>query len=318
MRRSDHPLALPLPLAVLVSIVPLAVAGAPRICYAADVTKAQCVDANSSAQSLRRSGRFSAAREQLLLCGDSKCPDVVRVDCARRLDELEQTQPTIVFEVKDASGGDISAVNVTLDGHPFADKLDGTALKVDPGSHAFTFSAAGQTPVTKNLVVVEGEKGRRERIVIGSPEATPPGGEPTKAGQQSAETTAAPANGPQPGALSTGASSSDGSTQRTLGLVAGGAGVVGIAVGSVFGLLASSSFNAQKSDCASLTQCKNYGQAVSDHDRTETDGTVSTVAFIAGGVLLAGGAVLFFTAPHVVVSPAVGYGTAGATVSGRF
>jgi hypothetical protein len=132
-----------------------------------DVTKDQCVDANTKAQSLRRSRKLVAARAQLAICADPRCPAMVRDDCTQRVDELEKVQPTIVFDAKDGAGNDLSDVRVSMDGKPFVGKLDGTALAVDPGPHAFTFEVTGQPIVTRGFVLKEGEKLRRERIVIG-------------------------------------------------------------------------------------------------------------------------------------------------------
>ena len=94
---------------------------------------------------------------------------MVRDDCARRLDELGQVQPTIVFDAKDASGRDVAAVKVTVDGRPLAEKLDGAALAVDPGEHTFVFTVAGGALVTQTFVIREGQKARYERIVLGGP-----------------------------------------------------------------------------------------------------------------------------------------------------
>ena len=118
-------------------------------------------------------------------------------------------------------------------------------------------------------------------------------------------------------------SSAGSNTRRTIAFILGGAGIVGIGLGSVFGLLASSSFSSQKSDCASSTDCANHGQALADHDATVTYGTISTVGFIAGGALLAGGAVLFFTSPApprsaVLVAPSVGRSSGGLSLKGSF
>ena len=132
----------------------------------ADTTKNQCIEANSSGQELRRQGKLSAAREQLRRCVDVACPGLVRDDCTRRLDELEKVQPTIVFIARDASGSDVTNVAVTLDGKPLADKLDGSELPVDPGEHVFTFTRAGQAPVSATLVLAPGEKDRRETISL--------------------------------------------------------------------------------------------------------------------------------------------------------
>jgi hypothetical protein len=104
----------------------------------------------------------------------------------------------------------------------------------------------------------------------------------------------------------------------------GGAGVVGIAVGGIFGVLTASAASQQKSDCSSSTNCSNRGQAASEHSVGSTDSTVSTVAFIAGGALLVTGAVLFFTAKRdhqttgFVVAPTAGTHTAGMLLRGEF
>ncbi len=145
--------------------------GAPEV---GAITKDQCVDANTKAQSLRRDGKFAAAREQLTLCIDQSCPGIVRDDCTQRLDELERAQPTVVFDAKSAVGEDVVLVHVAVDGVRLADVLDGRALGVDPGQHVFTFEVPGQAPTTYRFVLKEGEKDRRERIVLaGAPEPTP-------------------------------------------------------------------------------------------------------------------------------------------------
>jgi hypothetical protein len=135
----------------------------------AQMSKEQCVDANTRGQHLRTDGKLSEAREQLRQCGDPSCPAIVRDDCARRLDDLDRVQPTIAFEVKDPSGADVSAVKVTMDGKLLTERLDGKPLPVDVGERFFTFEVDGQPPVTltRTLVLTEGEKGRRERIVLG-------------------------------------------------------------------------------------------------------------------------------------------------------
>jgi hypothetical protein len=113
-------------------------------------------------------------------------------------------------------------------------------------------------------------------------------------------------------------------TTRVLGLAVGGLGLAGIVAGSVFGLMTAAEINQQKSNCASPTNCPNHGQALSDHSTGSTDGTISTVAFVAGGVLLATGGILFFTGgrseqpPGVVLAPSVGPAGAGMTVRGTF
>jgi hypothetical protein len=262
------------------------------------VTKSQCVDADTRAQSLRREKKLGAAREQLRICSDPACPKMVRDDCAQRTNDLNAAEPTIVFVAKDGSGADLLAVHVTMGGHLFAEKLDGSALPVDPGEHDFTFDSAGQPSVTRHLVLHEGERGRRETIVIGkAPPSTPP---PV-------------------------AESHPGRGQRVAGVVVGALGVVGVGVGAVFGAMASSDFSHQKSDCPAAG-CPNHAQAVTDHDGATSAANGSTIGFISGGVLVAGGIALFVTAPKgtlttgsaLQLAPTVGAGGAGMLLRGTF
>ena len=83
---------------------------------------------------------------------------------------------------------------------------------------------------------------------------------------------------------------------RTVALVTGGVGVIGLGVGGVFGAFAIAAKNREQGDCSS-TACGNYTQAKADYDTANKDATGSTIAFIAGGVLVGAGAVLWLVAP---------------------
>jgi hypothetical protein len=277
----------------------------------ADMTKAQCIDADTKGQDLRRDGKLSAAREQLRMCASPSCPAILSDDCTKRLDELDRAQPAILFDVKDGAGRDLSAVRVTMDGTPLAEKLGGAALQVDPGEHLFVFTVRDQAPVAQTFVLKEGEKERRERIVVG-PAVVP-------------AVTPQPSEGPSssPPAESHGGMG----TQRMLGLVAGGVGLAGIAVGTVFGEMTLSEANQQQADCVSATNCLHYSQAASAHSTGATDRMISTVGFVAGGSVFAGAAILFFTAGRSsavpgamgwVVLPSVGPGGGGMLLKGAF
>jgi serine/threonine-protein kinase len=100
-----------------------------------------------------------------------------------------------------------------------------------------------------------------------------------------------------------------------VGLVLGGAGVIAIGAGAFFGLKASSTYDDALALCNPSNQCKQRGLDLADDATSQA--TVSTIAFVAGGVLLAGGAVLYLTAPRARVSLG-GPGLAGMTVGGVF
>jgi hypothetical protein len=283
------------------SAVVLAILLAPSLARSAEPTKQQCVDANDAAQDLRQAGKLRQAREKLVLCATSSCPAIVREDCLDRLRHVDAAMPTIVFEAKDAAGNDLPNVTVTMDGQPFADKLDGTPLPLDPGDHRFVFNAQGLPSTEKRIEVREGDLGRRERLVL------------------AATVQALPQTPAKEEPVAMAPPASDGSTQRMAGMILGGAGIVGVAVGSVFGLVSKTTYDyALGSECGgNANACS--AQGARDGQSAHGQATVATVGFVAGLALLGGGAALYFTAPHgVSVGPTVGGDGSGLQVKGAF
>ena len=257
----------------------------------AEVGVDRCVEANTLAQSLRREGKLAAAHEQLALCVDTSCPALVRDDCARRLDDLDRAQPTIVFDARDGEGHDVTDVTVEVDGRTVAKRLDGLALAVDPGPHTFTFEAPGHHPkVTQKFVLREGEKGRRERILLGGP------------APMVAALEAGPARMQAP---SLGA-------QRVASLVTLGVGVVGVGAGVAFLTRAKSKSNDADSICPGSI-CQSDAALQMNHD-ARTAGNLATVAFAVGALGIAGGVALWLTAPSSPSSPRAEVALVGSTL----
>jgi hypothetical protein len=279
------------------------VASATPRAFAAGPSKAECIAANEEAQDLRRAGRLRAARAKLSQCVEASCPGPVREDCSQAIAEVDAAMPTLVFEVRDAAGNDVSGARVSLGGDESPAPITGTALSVDPGAHHFVFEADGAPTTEKDVVVHEGDKGRHIRVTMGTPAAAAPQAVPPK-----------PAVGPEE------KPAGGGSTMRTLGLVTGGVGVVGLAVGGIFGLLTKSTYDkALQDECGNRANgCTAQGSQ--DGKTAHTDAAISTGAFIGGGVFLAAGALLFFTAPKdsVVVAPAASASGGGLLVRGTW
>ncbi len=172
-----------------------------------------------------------------------------------------------------------------------------------PGPHAFHFDLPDGTSLDQQVVVKEAD---HDLNVVAT--------------SKPVETVAV--SGP-PGDVASEPSSAR--PLKTVAFVLGGVGLAGIAAGSVFGVLTGSATSQQKNDCPSSASCPNHAQAQSDHSTAVTDGTISTVSFIAGGALLAGGIVLYVVARSsaapatgLVVSPSVGPQGGGMTLLGTF
>ena len=149
------------------------------------------------------------------------------------------------------------------------------ALPADPGPHSIRVSAPGYEDATTSLILREGEV---QEVVV-SPGAKivvlpPP----------------APAAPPTPQA--------SGSGRKVLAVVTASVGVVGGAVvGTYFGLSARQANDASfvNDGCNAANSCNQAGLA--QRNFALRDGNISTIAFIAGGALLATGVVLWLTAP---------------------
>jgi hypothetical protein len=221
---------------------------------------------------------------------------------AEAASELEAIQPRIPSVVVRVEGATTSEVSVTLDGVPLSSALIGEARPVNPGTHEVTGQRGNETATTR-VSVKEGEQGSAvlRFDAPSAPTATPV-----------ASTT------PSSGVGAPTDRDGDGSTTRTLGFIALGAGGVGLVVGAVTGSMALG----KRADIDDNPNCEADACAPSEQD--EVDGlnslrTVSTVAFIAGGVLAGTGLVLVFTSGSSREPAASAYiGPTGAGLRGRF
>ena len=172
-----------------------------------------------------------------------------------------------------------SGLDVKLDGTSLDPAALGSPIPVDAGKHRIEATAAGKKPFTKDIDV--NDKAKNPSVDI------PPLEDEPKAVVE-----------PPPGPITEPPreESKAWSTQKTLGAVAAGAGVVGLGVGAFFGIRTSSKWNDAKAHCSGTPlDCDQTG--VDLGTQAKNSGTIATIALVAGGVFFAGGAILFFTAP---------------------
>lgn len=224
--------------------------------------------------------------------------------------------PTLVFEAKDANGNDLSAVRVTMDERPLVERLEGTALSIDPGEHKFSFETKEHPTIWKQLVIREGEKDRRERVTFGSnaaaesPAPLVGGVGPVSGSSLQAHDQSEPEQNP-------------GATQRILGWTGTGLGAVGIVLGVVFTAQKNAKDSEASRICPTGIGCKEGDNTKIRvlTDDANTKGTLAVVSFVAGGLLVAGGLVTVFTAPDkkrtVSLTPALSPHFQGLFVAGQ-
>jgi hypothetical protein len=175
-------------------------------------------------------------------------------------------------------------VNVTRDGVAVDSAVLGTAIPVDPGTHVISAAAPGKRSWSTTIKI--GEQADRVSVSV-----------PILPDEPNLASTAPLANElqPPPSAAAPANPSNPGSAQRWLAIIAAGVGVAGIATGTVFGIQAASSWSDAKSNCNPYPYCGGAGQRLAKD--AKNSGTISTIGFVAGGVGLAAGVLLWFTAP---------------------
>jgi hypothetical protein len=249
-----------------------------------------------------------------------------------RAKALEPKLPKLIIEVPSPPPG----VEVKRDGVLVGSAAWGTAVPVDPGPHLVVATAPNKQPWETNVSATEANTTRvtvpRElpNAAVAAPVLPSPAAKPALVVVTPPAHTAQRANASEPAPANT---MTDfpapiverGNTQRTLGWVASGVGLVGLGVGAGFGL-SSLAKRRESNDHCNGNLCDQAG--VDLRDDAIRSGNVSTVATIGGGVALVSGILLLVTAPsserqkttgkRITATPNVGRGGGGLVLQGVF
>ncbi len=215
------------------------------------------LDAAASARLLGQAEREKAARD--------------------RAEVLERTLSKLKVEVPAESM--VEGLEVTRDGTPVGRGAFGVEFPVDPGEHVVVAKAPGFTPWTGKARL--GAESAKATLVVPKlvavavqPVEPPPRYVPLPP----------PAPVPPPSR-----------TMTYMGLTSLGLGVAGLGAGAIFGLLAASSKSDSDPLCPQPNLCSPDGVRL--RDQAIVRGNVSTIAFVAGGVLAAAGVTFLVLAP---------------------
>ncbi len=222
--------------------------------------------------------------------GESRRAQVAR----GHADAIEPKLSYIVLVVPDEAR--IAGLNIRRDGAPVAASAWGLKIPLDPGMHQIDASAARRRAWHMDVAVDRGGATILLKIPVLEPET--------------------PANRAIPVAAPTGLT-----TTRKLALVAGAVGVVGIAVGSIFGFRALSKNSESNESGCNGNVCTEGAAQIRRTARTAGD--ISTVGFVVGAAGLIGGAALWIVgkptdSTGATLQPGHGSALAGITVQGAW
>jgi len=256
----------------------------------------------------RTASAWAMYREVVALAGKAGDEGRQRV-ATERAAALEPTLSHLTVVLSPAS--DAPGLAVKRGGEPVERGAMGTPVPVDPGTLSFEISAPGRITKTIDVKVAAGAATTFDVPALDAAPAPPPAPATTDANIAPASAEPAPAAN---------------TWQRPTGLVVAGVGVATAAVGGILALVAKSSYDSAFSgghcDHASHT-CDSTGQSQTDGARSQAN--IGGVLLGVGVALVAGGGVLFFTAPHAAPTttgihliPELGPRTAGITLGGGF
>jgi hypothetical protein len=271
-----------------------------------------------------RIGRFASAwtefraGEGLARERNDKRADVAR-DRAQALEpKLNRLVVTVAPTIPQAG------LQVLLDGAAMSPEEWGLPTPVDPGDHVVVVTSQGRT--RRTITAHLGPDNRNNSIRIDSLEEAPtPAPAPPPPPPSEPPSTAAPP--PPEAAPETAPTTSAGTTRRWLGIGVGAAGVVGLGVGIGVALAAKSKWNESNDPgegCTSSGGCVGPGGGHALRESAVGMATAATVIFVVGAVAVAGGGVLYFTAPRdsvvtsVAIAPSLMPGGGGALLHATF
>ena len=79
---------------------------------------------------------------------------------------LDADIPSVVPFATDPSGEARTDVRVTIDGDSLVSRIDGRALRIDPGMHEFVFHSSDGVAVTEKVMILQGDRNRRIAVSL--------------------------------------------------------------------------------------------------------------------------------------------------------
>jgi hypothetical protein len=257
---------------------------------------------------------WATFREAASLATTSSQADRARV-AASRAQEIEPKLSRLSVELA-PDVARISGVVVKRGSQRIEPSLYGTPLPVDPGEYRIEVTAPGYEPWSTPIKVEGGGASASVRVpaLVKAPE-----------GSTTTPVVDAPSNGKAPAESlppPVVAKSSGLTTLQTVGIVAGGVGIIGVGLGSYFGIRAISKNSDAEPHCPKTGFCADQ-TGVDLTEKARENAAASNIAFAIGGGLVAAGAILYLTGgpserDRVALVPLLSPGAAAASVSGSF
>lgn len=247
----------------------------------------------------------------------------------KRAEKLQARLPRLVINVPEASK--TPGLEIRRNGMLVGSAQWGTPVAVDPGEIELTANAPGKQTLRQTLRAEEGKTASYNLPVLAQGEraavapATPPADAPNEA--RPVAPAASPPSVPVAPPPAEPSVAKGGNAPWILTLA--GVGVVGVGLGSAFGLMAKSKYDESKKECDADDANACSARGIEQRNEALTKGNVATVGFIVGGAALAGAGIVWLasgssdskqagSSARLRAAPAFGPNLAAFFVDGRF
>jgi hypothetical protein len=123
----------------------------------ADESLDACGAAAVNGQKLRRDGKLREAKSWFEVCSRSSCRDDIVHDCRTWRDEVDRLLPAIVIRARDEQGRLVTDAHVIIDGSPAPPGPLFQSIPLEAGPHTVDVERPGSSPISKAIVLREGE-----------------------------------------------------------------------------------------------------------------------------------------------------------------
>lgn len=237
-------------------------------------------------QSLNELGRLVEAEEAFMRALRTKLDASASDQFLKAVREAESELFSLRARIPKATivltgpGADSPSLAVSLDGRPVKAALFGVEMPTDPGEHLLSASAGGPRSELRFSIGETEHKSVEIQVLAATDAAAPLPAASIRRHADDDRPRVDPAS----------------SWHKPAALVAGAAGVAGLATGVIAGVLATSKHETAEEQCPDRV-CAEGSQGATALHSFHTLRTVSTTGYIVGGIGLTAGAALFFMAP---------------------
>jgi hypothetical protein len=125
-----------------------------------------CRGAMNTAELQEQTNHLIDAARLFAGCARKSCGAFVYKHCKQQQARVSRAVPSVILSASEPVGAGPLDVQVTVDGGAISPPPPGQALRLDPGTHEFTFKSADGRTTSEKVMVARGQRHRSIAVVL--------------------------------------------------------------------------------------------------------------------------------------------------------